>query len=88
MNVIINSTTVIVRSMSIRKVDMYFDDGASGIPLGHLRLGQETSTNTYEGHVFYFTVSGNKDEEIARFTMNKDQVPSAYRTCSTNKEMP
>ena len=42
--------------------------------LGHLTAGQETTTNTYVGHNFYFTLSENKSHEIARFDMVADQV--------------
>lgn len=62
------------RSMSKRKVEMWYDDGGVGTEQGHLVLGQETTTNTYAGHVFFFTVAGHKDQELARFTMNPNQV--------------
>jgi hypothetical protein len=35
---------------------------------------QETTTNSYEGHTFFFTTAGNKSNEVARVTMVKDQV--------------
>jgi hypothetical protein len=62
------------RSLSPRKIEMWYDDGGAGTEQGHLKLGQETTTNTYAGHVFYFTVQGHKDQELARFTMNPDKV--------------
>jgi len=84
------------RSMSPRKVEMWYDDGGSGTESGHLVLGQETTTNTYEGHVFYFTVAGHKDQVLARFTMNPNQVlyvvydkkrpPPAEMLAATRKE--
>ena len=37
-------------------------------------MGKETTTNTYEGHVFYFTEPGDKNKELARFTMDKNVV--------------
>ena len=55
-------------------VDYWFDDGKSGSFQGSLTLGKETTTNTYEGHVFYFTEKGNKSNEIARYEMSKDKV--------------
>jgi hypothetical protein len=64
------------------EVDYYYDDGGEGTFQGTLTLGKETTTNTYEGHVFYFTKKGNKDEEIVRFTMNKDQVSASTDTLS------
>ena len=54
--------------------DYYYDDGRDGIFQGRLELGGESTTNTYEGHVFYFTRVDQKDEVLARFTMHKDQV--------------
>jgi hypothetical protein len=53
---------------------MWFENGKGGLPTGHLGMGQETTTSTYEGHVFFFTVSGNKSEEVGRFKMEKNQV--------------
>ena len=55
-------------------VDYWFDDGKSGSFQGSLALGKETTTNTYEGHVFYFTEKGNKSNEIARYEMSKEKV--------------
>ena len=54
--------------------DYYYDDGGDGIYQGRLALGGESTTNTYEGHVFYFTRLGNKDAVLARFKMHTDQV--------------
>ena len=61
------------RNLSNRKVDFYYDDGQGGTEQGHLRPGQETTTNTYETHEFFFTEAGRKDREIARFAMRKDR---------------
>ena len=65
-----------------KKVDYYYDDGGEGTFQGTLTLGKETTTNTYEGHVFYFTMPGRKDKEIARFAMDKNKV------CSENFQLP
>lgn len=54
-------------------IDYYYDDGNDGAFQGVLTLGRETTTNTYEGHVFYFTQKGNKNNIIARFKMIKNQ---------------
>jgi len=54
--------------------DYYYDDGRDGIYQGRLQLGGEATTNTYEGHAFYFTSVGKKDSVLARFTMNRDMV--------------
>ena len=56
------------------KVDYYFDDGRDGSYQGTLELGKETTSATYEGHVFFFVEHGNKKNELARFVMKKDQV--------------
>jgi hypothetical protein len=37
-------------------------------------MGKESTINTYEGHVFYFTEKGNKNKEFARYTMEKEHV--------------
>lgn len=58
-------------------LDYYYDDGKDGVFSGSLVLGTVVSTNTYEGHVFYFTEKGNKSNEIARLTMTNKQVRPA-----------
>jgi hypothetical protein len=58
----------------VSSMDYYYDDGGEGSFQGFLTLGRETTINTYEGHVFYFTERDNKTNEIARFIMDKDQV--------------
>jgi len=62
------------RSLCSIKLQIWWDDGREGTTSGHLELGQETTTNTYENHVFYFTEFDNKQNEIARFVMRKDQA--------------
>lgn len=64
---------------------MWFDDGRGGTEQGHLSTGQETTTNTYEGHVFFVTELGHKDKVIARFTMVKEKVnaPNTLALSST-----
>jgi hypothetical protein len=58
----------------VPKTEYYFEDGRGGSFQGVLSMGKETTTNTYEGHVFFFTEPGRKDKELARFEMNKNQV--------------
>ena len=41
---------------------------------GHLVAGQETTTNTYVGHVFFFTLHSDRSVEVARFLMHDSQV--------------
>ena len=82
------------RSLSVKSVDMWYDDGSDGVLSATLRLGQETTTNTYEGHEFYFTEHishksrdgewlqskgiHKKGKEIARFRMASNQVSVLY----------
>jgi hypothetical protein len=51
-----------------------YDDGNDGVYQGSLTFGKESTTNTYEGHVFFFTEPGDKSKELARFTMDADRV--------------
>ena len=57
-----------------KAVDYYYDDGAEGSFQGSLTMGKETTINTYEGHVFFFTLKDKKSVEVARYLMDKDQV--------------
>lgn len=53
-------------------------------------LLQETTTSSYEGHTFFFTPHGNKNKQITRITMQKDQVRNiAFATihCFATKVM-
>ena len=36
-------------------IDMWYDDGKDGSFQGTLTVGKESTINTYEGHVFFFT---------------------------------
>jgi prolyl 4-hydroxylase len=56
-------------SLSSRPLDMYWDDGRQGVGQGRLQPGMESTTNSYAGHVFYFTEQGSKDNEIQRVTI-------------------
>jgi hypothetical protein len=62
------------RSLVPKKIQIWYEDGQGGVEQGHLKLGQETTTNTYEGHVFYFTDFDNKEIVYGRFRMHKNQV--------------
>lgn len=69
------STSIGARFKSLAPaIDIWYENGEGGSYQGSLTLGQETTTNTYIGHVFYFTEKNNKDKEIARYTMRKEQV--------------
>lgn len=54
--------------------DYYYVGGDEWSYQGSLKMGKETTTNTYEGHVFVFTEPGDKERVLARFVMHKDQV--------------
>lgn len=60
------------RSLSPTPIQIWYDDGQGGVENGHLNLGQETTTNTYHGHVFFFTDAHNKDRVLARHKMQPD----------------
>ena len=62
------------RCLTSYEVDYYYDDGEDGTFQGTLSLGKETTINTYETHVFYFTRKGRKNKEVIRFEMNADQI--------------
>jgi hypothetical protein len=76
--VILNQHTtamaVKVKSLSSRQLNFWFDDGRDGILEGHLSMGQETTTNAYIGHKFYFTTLSDKSVRFGEFTVNGDQV--------------
>ncbi|KAJ1401309.1 hypothetical protein B484DRAFT_405765 [Ochromonadaceae sp. CCMP2298] len=61
------------RSMVPGIVHMWFEDGGAGSFQGALNLGKESTINTYEGHVFYFT-DVKRTVEYARFDMKRDLV--------------
>ena len=44
----------------VPSMDMWYEDHNGGSFQGTLTLGRESTTNTYEGHVFFFTETGNK----------------------------
>lgn len=58
----------------VPSMDMWYEDGRGGTFQGTLTLGRESTTNTYEGHVFFFTDSADRKIEYARFTMDKNRV--------------
>jgi hypothetical protein len=62
------------RSLSSRTINMWWEDGKGGLFQGTLQPGQESTTNTYEGHVFFFTDSKNKQDVISRIVITKDMT--------------
>jgi prolyl 4-hydroxylase len=55
-------------------VDVWYDDGGEGTYQGQLKLGQEYTVNSYEGHVFYFTEQGNRKKEVSRHHITASRV--------------
>ena len=62
------------RSLSSRNLDIYYDDGGSGVEQAHLRPGMISTLNTYEGHSFFVTPEKLKSKLLSRFTIAKDKV--------------
>jgi hypothetical protein len=62
------------RSLSSRIMNMWWEDGKGGLFQGTLQPGQESTINTYEGHVFFFTDSKIKEDIISRILITKDMT--------------
>ena len=77
LDVVSHSVGTRFRCMSSRTLDLWYDDVGEGIHQGTLRMGQDTTTSSYEGHVFYYTPHGQKDLVIGRFEVVKEQVNTA-----------
>lgn len=60
------------RSLSSRSINMWWEDGQGGLFQGTLQPGQESTTNTYEGHIFFFTDKNNKNDVISRILIKKE----------------
>lgn len=69
-----HAVTAKFRSLSGKKIDLWFNNGADGIPQAFLSPGQETTTNGYEGHEFYATYAHDKSIEISRFRISHDKA--------------
>ena len=74
------------RCLTPYPIDYYYDDGQGGTRQGSLSLGKETTTNTYAGHVFFFTRAGKKHEVVVRYTMT--QARSLYVIMDKNEPPP
>ena len=55
-------------------MDIWYDDGNGGTPQGTLSTGQESTTNSFIGHVFFVTLHDDRSKELTRFTMTKGRV--------------
>jgi hypothetical protein len=67
------------RSLSSRKIDMYWDNGSDGVFAATLRPSEVASASSYAGHTFFFTVHKNKSHEITRVTIDPDTVSVTCR---------
>jgi len=61
------------RSLVHEPIKIWYENNQGGSFQGSLSLGKESTLDTYEGHVFFFT-NDAKTVEYARFVMRKDQV--------------
>jgi prolyl 4-hydroxylase len=68
------------RSLYPSDIDMWYDNGQDGVFQGRIKFGKESSTTTYQGHEFYFTLhdestgrSGKKGAEVGRWKMDRKQ---------------
>ena len=66
------------RSLSGRNIQVFWDDGGSGVEQAHLRPGMVTTTNTYEGHSFFATPEDDTSKILSRFTISKEKVRRYY----------
>lgn len=55
-------------------IDIWFDDGNTGLYQGSLTVGKEMTLNSYEGHVFFFTRKNDKNHVLARHHITNKQV--------------
>ena len=60
-------------SLSPKRIIMWYDDGRDGVFEGKLALGQTTTTNSYEGHVFYFTLELENSSFFGSSSMDKNR---------------
>jgi prolyl 4-hydroxylase len=69
------ATSAKFRSLSSRPIQIWYDNGTPEMSFqGELISGQETTTNAYQGHVFFFTEKANKKNVLAKHTISADQV--------------
>lgn len=67
------------RSLSMRNLAIYWDDGAEGIFQGILKPGQTTQSNSYSGHRFFFTQENDKTNVIGMVTVDKNKILNVIR---------
>ena len=66
------------RSMSSKDVNLWFENYRGGQSQGRLHPGQVTTSNAYQGHVFFATDIANKSREIARFNIIDTTVSECF----------
>lgn len=69
-----NAMSARFRSLSAKKIDLWYNDGKDGTPQAFLGPGQTTATNSYVGHEFYATYAHDKSIELTRFRVSPDKV--------------
>lgn len=74
MNSISTSVGARFKSLYPKSLIIYYEDHRGGSEQGILRPGRETTTNTYQGHVFFFREKDDPSHEVARITITKDKV--------------
>jgi hypothetical protein len=63
------------RSLILREISMWFDNGDTGVYQGILKFGQETTITSYPGHQFFFKYTrGTPADVIARVEITEKQV--------------
>lgn len=73
-----------MRSLYPRTLNMWYDNGRDGVFHGRLRMGQETTVNSYHGHVFYFTELEDDHTRVTSITASSERV--LYVISSNNPE--
>jgi hypothetical protein len=69
------ATSIKFRNLSAKTIEIWYDNSTpEGSFQGELKSGQDSTTNAYEGHIFFFTEKGNKKNELARFTITAEKA--------------
>lgn len=76
------------KSLYPKALNIWYDDGGDGVPQGQLGPGKETTTNTYEGHIFYFTETGDKSRKrVATVKISAKKPFYTVRGSHTDEEL-
>jgi hypothetical protein len=68
-------------SMSSRTLWMFWDDGREGVHSDSLKPGEESTTNSYVGHEFFFTPRGQKGKQFEIFRVKMQDGIVRYYYC-------